>query len=147
MILHRFMSAREYEALMRGEVLRNEKRHWEDGSKTTSIGFCFFPEEPRKAIRWLNGIVDADYCVTMDIPGQMLMSTKGRYRDVEKDKGGSLGDCPETYRTEYCTPEYSLEKVKVLHVTREYDKYRRIVPSDPRLAILRLHLLGAMLRY
>ena len=46
MTLHRFMSKREYDALMTGEVLRNETDHGAMGLKTDSVGFCFFPEPP-----------------------------------------------------------------------------------------------------
>ena len=86
MILHRFMSKREYDALMAGKQLVNTIDHGAQGERSSSIGFCFFPEEPSEAIHWLSFIVDADFCVTMEIPGHLVTASKGRYRDVEKDK-------------------------------------------------------------
>lgn len=106
MTLHRFMSKREYDALMTGEVLRNETDHGAMGQKTDSVGFCFFPEPPDEAIHWLSFIVDADLCVTMEIPDAMVRKSQGRYRDVEKDKSGekmsvdSQDATPEELRTD-----------------------------------------------
>ena len=72
MILHRFMSKREYDALMAGKHLVNTIDHGAQGERSSSIGFCFFPEEPSEAIHWLSFIVDADFCVTMEIPGHLV---------------------------------------------------------------------------
>lgn len=44
MILHRFMSKREYDALMAGKQLVNTIDHGAQGERSSSIGFCFFPE-------------------------------------------------------------------------------------------------------
>lgn len=55
------MSEAEYNKLMNGETLTNFKNHHEtDGKKSTSVGFCFFAEQPNEAIHWLRGIVDTD---------------------------------------------------------------------------------------
>ena len=60
MILHRFMSEAEFERLLAGERLTNTTDfHGEQGRHTTSVGFCFFPEDPDEAIHWLRGIVRA----------------------------------------------------------------------------------------
>jgi len=146
MILHRFMSKREYDALMAGEKLTNTTNHGAQGEKSSSIGFCFFPEAPSEAIHWLSFIVDADVCVTMEIPDHLVMSSKGRYRDVEKDKGNGLFDEPPMlWRTEYCATEYSLQQVKILHVTDKYSLYGRIPDSATFLErIERLRLVGEM---
>lgn len=146
MIVHRFMSKREYDALMAGNVLHNETDHKALGQKSDSVGFCFFPESPDEAIHWLSFIVDADVCVTMDIPDPMLQESKGRYRDVEKDKGSNLFDVPPTlWRTEYCLTEYSLQTVHVLYVTDQYKMYGRI-PENASFfeRIERLRQVGAM---
>lgn len=49
MILHRFCSQEEFDRYMRGELLVNEKDH-SKFSKSTSIGFCWFWEEPWYAL-------------------------------------------------------------------------------------------------
>jgi len=146
MILHRFMSKQEYDALMAGNVLRNDTNHGALGQKTDSVGFCFFPEPPEEAIHWLSFIVDTDVCVTMEIPDEMLRKSKGRYRDVEKDKGSNLFDEPPMlWRTEYCLTQYSLLMVNVLHVTDKFKLYGRI-PENASFfeRIERLRLVGAM---
>ena len=146
MILHRFMSKREYDALMTGEVLRNETDHGAMGQKTDSVGFCFFPEPPDEAIHWLSFIVDSDLCVTMEIPDAMVRKSQGRYRDVEKDNGSALFDEPPMlWRTEYCLTEYSLQTVRVLHVTDQYKWYGRI-PENASFfeRIERLRMVGEM---
>lgn len=76
MILHRFMSKREYDALMAGKQLVNTIDHGAQGERSSSIGFCFFPEEPSEAIHWLSFIVDADFCVKMEIPGHLVTASK-----------------------------------------------------------------------
>ena len=140
------MSKREYDALMTGEVLRNDTDHGAMGQKTDSVGFCFFPEQPDEAIHWLSFIVDADLCVTMEIPDALLRKSQGRYRDVEKDKGSALFDEPPMlWRTEYCLTEYSLQIVRVLHVTDQYKWYGRIPENAPFFErIERLRMVGEM---
>lgn len=145
MILHRFMSKREYDALMTGKKLVNTTNHAAQGEKSSSVGFCFFPEEPSEAIHWLSFIVDADVCVTMEIPGQLVTPTKGRYRDVEKDNGGLLSEPPMLWRTEYCLTEYSLQQVHVLYATEEYKMYGRFPENATFLErIERCRLIGEM---
>lgn len=145
MILHRFMSKREFDALMTGQKLVNTTDHGAQGEMSSSVGFCFFPEEPSEAIHWLSFIVDADVCVTMEIPGHLVTASKGRYRDVEKDKGSLLSEPPMLWRTEYCLTEYSLQQVHVLHVTDEYKMYGRF-PENASFweRIERCRLIGEM---
>lgn len=131
MILHRFMSEAEYEVLIAGGRLMNATdHHKEHGRKTTSVGFCFFPEDPDKAIHWLNGIVNTEVCVTLDIDESLLTESMGTYRDDEKDdiEGMSLLElmftpAPQIERKEYCLTEYSLDVAKVLGMTTEYVNY------------------------
>lgn len=131
MILHRFMSEAEYEVLIAGGRLMNATdHHKEHGRKTTSVGFCFFPEDPDKAIHWLSGIVNTEVCVTLDIDESLLTESTGTYRDDEKDdiEGMSLLElmftpAPQIERKEYCLTEYSLDLAKVLGMTTEYVNY------------------------
>lgn len=75
MILHRFCSAKEYEAFQRGDLLVNNKNHSiKRGSASTSVGFCFFKEDPEDAKHWLSGIVDFDVCITVEVDDSDVMS-------------------------------------------------------------------------
>ena len=64
MKVHRFMSDAEYEVLLAGGKLMNGTVHG-DRNKSTSVGFCFFTEDPDKAIHWLSGCCYPDWCVTL----------------------------------------------------------------------------------
>lgn len=145
MIVHRFMSMREYYALLAGKPLHNDTNHGAAGHKTDSVGFCFFPEEPDEAIHWLSFIVDADVCVTMEIPDSLLCKSKGRYRDVEKDNGSLFDAVPMLWRTEYCLTDYSLQSVRILSVTDKYRMYGRIPEGTSFFErIERLRTVGEM---
>ena len=85
MIVHRFMSDLEYQRLMDGETLTNTTVHAAEGRKSRSVGFCFFTESPEEAIHWLSFNVSTDWCVTFDIPDNLLQKSRARYRDPEKD--------------------------------------------------------------
>ena len=94
------------------------------------MGFCFFPEDPDKAIHWLSGIVNTEVCVTFDIDESLLTESTATYRDSEKDniEGMSFLDliflpAPRIERKEYCMTEYSLDSVKVIDATKEYRDY------------------------
>lgn len=144
MIVHRFMSMREYNALMAGEELHNDTIHKTEGLKSTSVGFCFFTEDPEEAIHWLSFLVDADACVTLVIPQELLSETQGRYRDVEKDKGNTLLDAvPMMWRTEYCLTDYSLQTVRVISMTEKYRMYGKF-PENATFweRIERLRMVG-----
>lgn len=109
MRVHRFMSEDEYLKLLSGEILYNNSQH--EGYLTTSVGFCFFVENPDEAIHWLGGITYPDYCVTMDIDEKCLKKTIGHYRNPN---GGTMD------KTEYCCTFYSLKTVRIIHATTKY---------------------------
>lgn len=127
MILHRFMSNDEYRRLVAGEVLENTTQHHADyGKLTTSVGFCFFPEDPEKAIHWLCGNVFPEQCVTLDIPDDMLTESKATYRDAAHDNLFSLRH-KTIERKEYCLTRYSLaDGVRVISTTDRYREYAEI---------------------
>lgn len=132
------MSEAEYEILIAGGKLTNTTDHKERGKKTTSVGFCFFPEPPDKAIHWLSGIVNTEVCVTFDIHESLLTESTATYRDSEKDniEGMSFlelifSPAPQIERKEYCMTEYSLKVAKVLSVTTEYrDYFEKILDGE-----------------
>lgn len=120
MIVHRFMSDNEYQRLIKGETLINTRNHANDGSRTTSIGFCFFTEPPDEVIHWLSGNVCTDWCVTFDIQEDLLTESKGRYRDTEKD---SFSNPAVKWRREYCLQEYSIHTARIIEATDKWTGY------------------------
>lgn len=131
------MSSAEYEILIAGGKLTNTTDyHKERGNKTTSVGFCFFPEPPDKAIHWLSGIVNTEVCVTFDIDESLLTESTATYRDCEKHNIECMSifdiifsPAPVIERKEYCMTEYSLKEAKVLSATTEYRGYPKIILS------------------
>lgn len=146
MIVHRFMSKQELSVLLAGKQLCNSTNHHKKfNRRTTSIGFCFFADDPDEAVHWLSGIVDLDYCVTMEVDDGFLLQSYGLYMDNETTDLSH----PMNYddfmkvakfkkRTEYCRSRYSLTDVKILNVT---DKYYTMYP--PRA--IQQDLIKAML--
>ena len=79
----RFMSAKEFDKLMRGEVLVNKDRH--EQSRTDSVGFCFLSDDsvangedgsfmafwgrimPQDAHRYLCGVVSEERFVVFEV--------------------------------------------------------------------------------
>lgn len=122
MILHRFMSLREFQKLMAGEVLTNNTDHSQTTTKTNSRGFCFTHEEPRDAIQWLGGNVDTQVCLTFSIKDDMVRETWGVYRDHNKDKSLSLN--PDNIITkkhrEYCCDRYCLDDIVLFNADFSY---------------------------
>lgn len=123
------MELEEYSRLIAGQQLVNTRNHAkEHGMKTNSVGFCFFTDDPDKAIHWLSGCTYPEVCVQLYIPDRLLRESYGIYRDPERDnlKSGPLfgGHRPTMRKTEYCLTQYSLaDGVKVLSCTDRYKKY------------------------
>lgn len=125
MKLLRFMSKRELDKLLAGEVLRNNT-DWGNGlSKTTSRGFCFFPigkqyDDPETRVRYMSGVADLERAVIFEtsVP---LMKSFGMYRDLNADIGLSLlqliFDPPKMKKQdEYCTTSYSNQSMKIRNI-------------------------------
>lgn len=121
MIVHRFMSDKEYQRLMAGETLTNTTVH-ADKNRSTSVGFCFFTEPPEEAIHWLSCIVDTDWCVTFDIPRRLLTKSRARYRDPKKDDL-TLPVPATIWRTERCLQEYSIHTAHIVKADDQWAKY------------------------
>lgn len=116
MILHRFCSAKEYEAYCRGDLLVNTKDHSQSrGTASTSIGFCFFEEDPEEAKVWLSGIVDFDYCITVEVFDSEVVKSRGRY--LSSDKTHLM------HKTEYCCKSYDNARFRLIEATTKYRTY------------------------
>lgn len=116
MIIHRFMSEQEYQALLSGKELVNMTRYARKGFKTTSVGFCFFIEDPEAAIHWLGGQVSVDRCVTFEVEEYALRKTMGLYADHNSI-------FQKIRRIEYCRQRYSLREFRMVCSTDKYKKY------------------------
>ena len=116
MILHRFCSKKEFEAYQRGELLVNVTDHSvKRGSASTSVGFCFFKEDPEEAKHWLSGIVDFDVCITVELKSTDVFKSKGRY--LSPDRRFPI------YRREYCTTSYDNSRFKLISYNSKYSGY------------------------
>lgn len=122
MLIHRFCSKGEYEAFMRGEVLKNYTDHGKDKGEnvTNSVGFCFFVDDPEKAKHRLSGIVDFDYCMTFSVDRKDVRKTRGRY--VKWGDGGEIMD-EFVMMDEYCCTEYDNKRFKLVSATKKFRGY------------------------
>ena len=137
MILYRFCSQAEADALRRGEMITNNTDHYKGGKGgSISRGFCLTADEPKTAWRYLKGIVTPGVCMTLEIPDGLLRRSIGKYAKSVIE--GHLGDamavtelkdewCIDTLRPEWLrevielesfVPDYELEAV------RYFDKYK-----------------------
>ncbi len=135
MVVHRFMSDAEYQSLINGKVLYNNTNHRKKNKqRSSSVGFCFFIEDPNDAVRWLGGVVDLDWCVTMEVDNGFLIQSCGMYADEnkwQKDKVLKVGDSiPMVKRKEYCRCRYSLKDVKILKATQ---MFKSMCPSKKEM--------------
>ena len=116
MILHRFCSEKEFDAYQRGDMLINNADHrTKRGNATGSVGFCFFSESPEEAKHWLSGIVDFDYCITVEVDELDVNKSWGRYADSKLEKA--------VIHEEYCCKSYDNVKFRLLEATTEYSSY------------------------
>ena len=139
------MSDKEYNSLVAGDTLTNTTNHDAKGQRSTSIGFCFFTEEPDKAIHWLSTIVCTDWCVTFDIPDQLLTKSRARYRDPERDNW--LLDQPATiWRTEWCLQQYSIHTAHIVKADNQWAHYEENMEKELVEQLGPLGLLLLMMR-
>lgn len=124
------MSDSEYECLIAGAKLMNATdHHAARGQKTNSVGFCFFVEDPDEAIHWLSGCTYPDWCVTMEIPDDLLTESYGVYRDPVRDNlhaPAPKEGRPAMTKREYCMTSYSLNEVKILEATDRFAQYAQL---------------------
>lgn len=128
MILHRFCSEKEFAAFMCGETLTNYKSHGaaRGYAATTAVGFCFFDDDPEKAIHRLSGIVDVDVCMTVDVPEFAVRLCHGRYSNWVRPgvRDGSI------ILPEYCCISYDKSVFKLVDHT---DKFKAYCPNASTL--------------
>jgi hypothetical protein len=120
----RFMSQKEFERFIRGDVLINRTDWKSEGRKTTAKGFCFFPAgpddpEPEDRIAYLTGVVCMDVCAVFDTNVNDLNSSLGRYSDpdvplssITEILSGRLGGIQ--WVQEYSCETYSNKKFRLV---------------------------------
>lgn len=65
-----------------------------------------------------------DWCVTLDIPDELLTESKGRYRDFEEDDRRAWYEEPATkWRTEWCLKKYSTRTARIIEASDKYKYY------------------------
>lgn len=113
----RFCSRKEYEALMHGETVTNNRDHYNGGrGGSLSVGFCFTEDNPMTAWRYLKGVAVAEVCLVLDIPREMLTRSTGVYRDVSS----SLDRPRKCLKEEWCLTSYSLNDIRLI---KKYEMY------------------------
>lgn len=113
MILHRFCSRAELDKYLAGELLINRTDHFRQGRASQSKGFCFFQGDVDEWAHRLNGLVDFDVLITIDIPKCDIKRTKAIY----SAKPGTSS--PGTF-VEFCTQAYSAETSTLIDVDTSY---------------------------
>lgn len=139
MRVYRFMSDAEYECLVGGAKLMNGTVHKDEGKLTTSVGFCFFAENPDEAIHWLSGCCDPEWCVTLEFPDGYLKESESTYRDAAKDNlWAPIGSNhhKNIVRKEYCTTVYDNKIAKVIDANQKYKKYADIRRELKKLGVI-----------
>lgn len=112
MRLFRFCSPKEIEALLRGATLKNIKDHYKNGrGGSLSTGFCFTPDPPKTAFKYLRGIVCPLCCVEYEVPDDVLTPSMGVYARHLDD-----GTSTTTLKTEYCFTELSLSSFRLIRI-------------------------------
>ena len=125
MKLIRFMGMPEFIAYLKGEDLENHKDWKMNGSRTESVGFCFFDdsESPEYRLHYLRGIVDPAICVEFETAGPInLKRAQGVYAKPEAPmKSASLrgilrglGSKKVKKVTEYSTEHYNMHTLKLV---------------------------------
>ena len=125
MKLVRFMGPEELQKYLSGEVLRNDMS-WKYISKSSSVGFCFFPADPppEQRLHYLSGVVSFNVVAEFETIGPlMIRKGAGRYRDPEQDDPKSLAEAiftaPRMMEVEeYSMREYSLQSLRLLRIGR-----------------------------
>ena len=115
MKLYRYMSMKEFSKLSSGCILENKNTFMKN--RTSSIGFCFLPEEikikdktgeynltPVESLEFLEGIVTNDVLVEFIVNSDLVQKSNGVYANPFIDEW----DCYVEI-TEYCAKQYSKE--------------------------------------
>lgn len=124
MILYRFCSRAEFEALLEGKTLYNFTDHFDGGKGgSTSRGFCFTADPPEVAWQYLKGIVCPEVCVEYNVDICYVSKSRGKYvgKVTETPQGTMI---EPMYKDEHCMTRLSKMwawPVKVIPMSRFED--------------------------
>lgn len=123
-IINRFCSALEFVRYMSGEHLHNFTDHYRGGrGGSLSRGFCFFAGNIAEWARRLNGLVDFDVLLTVDVDRKLVHCSTGVYADWSRDNGRSTP--PRILVPELCTEDYDNARFAFIRADRSFS-------DDPR---------------
>lgn len=133
MIVYRFCSKAERDAVMSGKTIVNDTRHYViRGDASSSFGFCFFTEDPEEAKHWLSGIVVMDFLMAYEVDEQHLTPSLARY--AQYSAPGVPSGC--VMRREWCSRDISPDKFRLLSVSDRFAGYA------PRITLeMAMHLV------
>lgn len=113
MILHRFCSISEYDLYQSGASLLNDRDHYNGGhGGSVSVGFCFFEGDPHEWAHRLNGLVDFDVLLTVEVDPVLVLRSMGVYADWSRDNGRDPP--PRALFREYCSTRYDNKTFKFI---------------------------------
>lgn len=119
--LHRFCSYKEYEQYMSGSSLHNHTDHYHGGKGgSLSRGFCFFMGDIDEWARRLNGLVDFDVLLTVNVAPELVNPSMGVYADWAKDDGTHMP--PKKHFREYCTNHYDRDNFHLMKVDHSFSE-------------------------
>ena len=117
--LHRFCSYKEYEQYMSGSSLHNHTDHYHGGKGgSLSRGFCFFMGDVDEWARRLNGLVDFDVLLTVNVAPELVNPSMGVYADWSKCDG--LSTPPRKHFQEFCTTTYNRADFRFVSADRSF---------------------------
>ncbi len=126
LILHRFCSTAEFELYLAGQPLYNPTDHYRGGhGGSTSTGFCFFSGNVSDWAQRLNGIVDFDVLLTVEVSPVCVRQSQGVYADWANDNGATTP--PRKIFTEYCAKSYSRDTFRFINADRSYSSSGRYI--------------------
>ena len=120
----RFMGEKEIERYLKRRHLFNTTNWEEHGSRTGSVGFCFFDDsvEPEQRMEYLTGVVSMDAVAVFEPIGELnFRESMGMYRDPEKDKNLGILEFlfvkpPMMPVKEYSLTEYSYKTMRLVRL-------------------------------
>ncbi len=119
MILHRFCSAPEAEMFLSGKTLVNRADHYQGGrGGSLSRGFCFFEGDVAEWARRLNGLVEFDVLLTVEVDPVLVNKSSGVYADWAAIYTRPYP--PQKLFTEYCTEIYNRQSFRLVSQDRTF---------------------------
>lgn len=112
------MCREEYIAYRNGDVLHNDTDHYRDGKGgSISKGFCFFQGNTAQWARRLNGLVEFDVLLTVEVDPSLVKESFGVYADYLQDQFFP----PKKLFREFCATRYDCKSFRFVHADHSFD--------------------------